>query len=47
MFGVAPPDDTTGDVPVTDVTAPALVASIVIDPAPLVMLMPVPAVSVD
>jgi hypothetical protein len=46
MFGVEPPDDTTGDVPVTAVTVPLPVALIVTDPAPLVILTPDPAVKV-
>ena len=46
MAGVAPPLDTTGEVPVTDVTVPELVAAMVIEPLALVTLMPVPAVNV-
>jgi len=47
MSGVAPPLETTGDVPVTDVTVPLPVAAIEIDPALLVIEIPEPAVRVD
>ena len=43
MAGVAPPLDTTGAAPLTDNTP---VLQMVIDPAPLVTLIPVPAVKV-
>ena len=49
MAGVVPPDDTTGAVPVTEVTVPpldGLVLVMVIDPAALVTDIPVPAVTV-
>jgi hypothetical protein len=47
MAGVVPPDDTTGAVPVTAVTVPPEpVALIVIDPAPLLIDTPEPAVNV-
>ena len=48
MAGVVPPEDATGDVPVTEVTVPPPpLAAIVIEPEPLVMVMPEPAVRVD
>jgi hypothetical protein len=43
MVGVVPPLDATGEVAATDVTP---VLAIVIDPAPFVILMPVPLLSV-
>jgi hypothetical protein len=49
IAGVLPPLETTGDVPVTDVTVPpldGLVLVMVMPPAALVTEMPVPAVSV-
>ena len=45
IAGVVPPEDTTGLVPVTEVT-PVPLAAIVIEPEALVIVTPVPAVNV-
>ena len=45
IAGVVPPEETTGAVPVTDVT-PVPLAAIVIEPEALVIVTPVPAVNV-
>jgi len=46
IAGVAPPLDTTGEVPVTAVTVPLFVAAILIEPLPFVIAIPEPAVNV-
>lgn len=46
IVGVAPPEEASGEEAATLVTAPLFVAAIVTVPAPLVMLMPDPGVSV-